>query len=218
MMCNTYKKWIHLYRKGELEAQEKFRLGKHLQSCAECRQLLQEINKLDEFRTELKTIHIQLPDNLSSRITRTIYRSREGTRAASALPWYVRPKLQFSMVMLSVLLLSAFFAERLQLYYQLSALENKLSKQVDTGAKHPYNITTENDYKKWLPLLRKSLGPERTDETLITIENKIQQGQWDDVKKYWLKNPSRMVDVVVSVLKRENGIYSTQLPELLKQF
>jgi hypothetical protein len=217
-MCNTYKKWIHLYRDGELEAQEKFRLRKHLQSCADCRQLLQDINKLDDFRTELQKIPVQLPENLSSRISRAIYQSLVRTRPVSALPWYVRPKLQLSMVMLSVLLLSAFLAERLQLYYQLSALETRLAEQVNTGAKHPYNITAESDYDKWLSLLRKSLGPERTEKTLISIEKKLDQGQLDEIQKHWLKNPSRMVDVVVSALKRENGMYSTQLPELLKQF
>ncbi|MFO7658456.1 MAG: zf-HC2 domain-containing protein [Bacteroidales bacterium] len=58
MNCNTAKKYLYLFREGELSETEKSRLAAHLKNCYRCRMLAEEIS---EFACELDELCISGP-------------------------------------------------------------------------------------------------------------------------------------------------------------
>ncbi|MBD3383347.1 hypothetical protein GF407_00345 [candidate division KSB1 bacterium] len=217
MTCHPYKKWLYLYRSGELNEQEKFRLAKHLQVCAGCRKEAEKTRQLDAFRTELKNRSIDIPENMSINIGRATGRVSAARQTEHSPPWYSRAKLQVALLTISVILISAYAAERLEFHYRLLALESRMDEQAPELARNHFDLSAKEDYEKWLPLLRKSYPNASGGRTLAAIRHELNDKRLDQIPESRLRNPARLLDFLITGIKRDGKISPAQLDKLLRQ-
>lgn len=81
---------VHAYLDRELEVDEAAAVEAHLEACADCRALLED---LQSFRKRLRALPpMRAPDSLRADLTRALDAQAAATRPAySALPWRARP-------------------------------------------------------------------------------------------------------------------------------
>jgi hypothetical protein len=133
MNCAKVKRWLHFYRPEELKPHEQQAIEKHLITCASCRTISHEIQRLststDLFRKTVPDLAEPwvIPDRIMSAIE---HQKRHVPSNKRFLPWYwmARPGISLACGCLLLFNMGIFFIQEIQITNQISRLEQKMKR------------------------------------------------------------------------------------------
>lgn len=141
MKCWFFKKRLYLYRQGELTAEQKRGLEKHLDSCDRCRQEACRILEIEQWISPLRTDKPVLPrpEEMTDRIMNRIRTGKAQPRPESPADpqriFYGRiPRFVFAA--LALLVIGSFFYQEFYFLARISRLEQRMAVLSEARANH----------------------------------------------------------------------------------
>ena len=133
MKCDKVQKWLHYYAPGELTSRQLRAVDKHLQSCASCRALAEDIDRLQHSIDALRNTVPDLsePVAFTNRVISSILYQERGfwqKRRLRLGPWITRPVVRFALGCNLLLIVVILFTQEIQICNQVSRLEQKMER------------------------------------------------------------------------------------------
>ncbi len=132
MNCKKYMKWLHLYREGELTAQQNEKLLLHVKECPSCTALKIEIEETRGIisRAQESQPRLSDPGLLTADIMRSIRRIEHyPSKPNKILDFLSIPKVRLALAGFVTVLVGFFFIQEFLVLYRVSKLEERMAQQ-----------------------------------------------------------------------------------------
>lgn len=140
MNCESFEKWIYLYKNGELTFAEKTRLNAHLSTCKTCSAKFGKIPELQSFLKKLKDVQ---PGNdkaqeIKNNILQKISVSHDPNYSIEPIlrrriSLISHPVFRFITTAAAIFLLALFIRQQIEIKKELQILRSKLEQNDKTN-------------------------------------------------------------------------------------
>lgn len=182
MKCFKFRKWIHLYRDGELSSVEAARLKRHVEKCPTCAEEFLHIQNLifmtDELRRHAPELHA--PEEMTQDIMHSIGPTKTLTAHESESNFWDRifsflllPKIRFGFALMTLLLFGLFFIQESLTYYQISRLEVKMQNKADNQVIVQTILPGTKEATRFFLYVKRNLSVKQMKTVVQLVENEL---------------------------------------------
>ncbi len=214
MKCKKCKKWLLLYRAGELSPRQREKLHIHMQQCPSC-QAKQEV--MEEYHELLKQAkhepHLPHPQVLTAAIMQSVHSQSAREQRLSTLPtktkFLTNHPARFSLAGLLIIVIGVFVLQEILILKRLHHLERRMKTQEQR------TISAQDDIL--IRLLRSELESGNEDKILVDRQTFLQllsavahNTSPAKIEKLLLSEPLELQNITFS-----NGLDRSEIAALL---